>query len=260
LSEDSQSSIDVRRIASSVGERRGWDFSRVRDARDPVPWEYVEVVLRFVRQTSRVLDIGTGGGEYFLSLAPHFGDGIGIDSSPSMIQVAHENTPKTLAGKISFEVMDARNLGFPDAMFDVVLNRHAPVFPAEIVRVLRPQGIFITQQVGERNMKNICSIFGCRPGGKYKSNPEQSVDALIERFKQNGCDLVARAEYEVRYWFLDVKSLIFLLKAVPLPEDFDIAKHQRQVEEIITKYHTPKGIETKEHRKLLILQKCCEDT
>ena len=67
--------------------------------------------------------------------------------------------------------------------------------------------------------------------------------------------MIARAEYDVRYYFLDVASLVFWFKSVPLPEDFNIEKHWRQVAQIITEYRTPKGIETNEHRELLIVQK-----
>jgi hypothetical protein len=35
---------DLRTIAGEVGELSGWDFSVVRDERDPVPWDCQEVV------------------------------------------------------------------------------------------------------------------------------------------------------------------------------------------------------------------------
>jgi hypothetical protein len=44
-----------------------------------------------------------------------------------------------------------------------LLNRHAPTVVAEIVRVLGPGGVFITQQVGRRNTENIHSVFGFDP-------------------------------------------------------------------------------------------------
>lgn len=246
---------ELRRIAASVGERRGWDFSRVRDDRDPVPWEYADVVRSYLQPCSHVLDLGTGGGERFLALAPHFGAGVGIDVDPTMILVARENTPASLADKVSFEVMCAEALQFSDALFDVVLNRHASVYAGEIVRVLRPDGIFITQQVGARNFQNICSLFNCGPGGEYQWDPSQEMPTLIEAFRQNGCRVIARAEYDVRYFFLDVESLVFNLKAVPIPDDFDIEKHWQQVDQIINDYRTSRGIETNEHRELLIVQK-----
>jgi hypothetical protein len=52
---------ELRVIARDVGELRGWDFSAVRDERDPVPWDYQDLVRCYLRPDSRVLDIGTGG-------------------------------------------------------------------------------------------------------------------------------------------------------------------------------------------------------
>jgi SAM-dependent methyltransferase len=246
---------ELQRIAASVGERQGWDFSRVRDDRDPVPWDYAGVVRHYLAPSHRVLDIGTGGGERFLALAPDLGAGVGIDPDPAMIQVARENRPPSLTTRVSFEMMGAEALQFPGDSFDVVLNRHAPIDVKEAVRVLRPQGFFITQQVGARNAQNICALFGCEPGGEYESDPSQDVAALTKAFQQNGCTLIARAEYNVRYRFCDVESFVFWLKAIPLPQDLDLNKHWRQVSRAITEYRTPRGIETNEHRELLIAQK-----
>jgi len=246
---------ELRRIARSVGERRGWDFSRVRSDRNPVPWDYADVVRRYLESDSRVLDIGTGGGEKFLSLASYFALGVGIDNDPAMIQAACENTPSSLTHKVSFQRMHAEFLRFPDNSFDVVLNRQSPVFVGGIVCVLRPEGVFITQQVGSINTQNICSVFGCGPGGEYERDPSQDIDRLIELFAQEGCRIIARASYDVRCWFRDIESLVFWLKAVPLPEDFDIEIHWRKVDRIIEDFSTPKGIETNEHRELIVIRK-----
>jgi SAM-dependent methyltransferase len=247
---------ELKRIAASVGERQGWDFSRVRDARDPVPWDYVKVVRHYLRPSDRVLDVGTGGGERFLSLAPHFGTGIGVDVSEEMIETALENGSALAANNVSFEVMSGETLRLPDAEFDVVLNRHCSVYVEEYYRVLRTGGYFITQQVGARNAHNICTLFGCGPGGEYDWNSaEEEIGRLAATFKRLGCRVICTAEYDVGYWFLDIESLIFWHKAVAIPEDFDIQAHWQQVDQIITEYSTPKGIETNEHRELLIVQK-----
>ena len=246
---------ELKRITESVGERDGWDFSRVREAREPVPWNYIEVVRRYLEPEHRVLDIGTGGGECFLAFAPHFGTGVGIDLDLKIIETARRNTSQTLQDDVSFRVMDGVALDFPDDTFDVVLNRHAPVFVEEIVRVLRPEGVFITQQVGPNNTCNLCEVFGCRPGGEYEDDPSQRPSVLEEVFCRHGCEIVCRAEYDVRSWFLDIESFIFWLKAVPFPEDFDIERHGREVEEILERFSTPRGIETNEQRSLLITKK-----
>jgi SAM-dependent methyltransferase len=246
---------ELRRIAASVGARRGWDFSRMRETQEPAPWDYADIVRTYLTPDSHVLDIGTGGGERFLALADAFRSGVGIDASAEMIATAQENLPPVLTDRIGFAVMPAQRLTFAPASFDVVLNRHAPVDAAEVTRVLRSGGVFLTQQVGARNTANICSIFGCTPGGTHASEPSQTPEALRAAFLEAGCRIVAEGEYDVRAWFLDVESLLFWLQAVPLPEDFAIERHWRQVDAIISGYSTERGIETNVHRTLLVARK-----
>jgi hypothetical protein len=250
----------LRQIVAAVEPIRGWDFSRTRTERDPVPWDYPEVVRRFLHPTSRVLDIGTGGGEVFLSLTSHFGQGVGTDASPAMIETAGENLRASKGANASFEVMRAQELSFPEESFDVVLDRHAPVFVDQIVPRLRPGGLFICQQVGGRNFQSVFDVFGWGSHGEYWRRywrehglAAQDVGTLLESFTAAGCSLVARGEYDVRFRFLDLESLIFYLKALPFPEEFDVERHGQKVERLIAEHSTPRGIETNEHRELLIV-------
>ncbi len=246
---------ELRRIAASVGARRGWDFSRMRETQEPAPWDYADIARAYLAPDSHVLDIGTGGGERFLALADAFRSGVGIDASAGMIATAQENSTPALADKISFAVMTAQRLAFLAASFDVVLNRHAPVDATEVTRVLRSGGVFITQQVGARNTANICAVFDCTPGGTYTSDLTQMPEALRAAFIDAGCRIVATGEYDIRIWFLDIESLLFWLQAVPLPEDFSIERHWPQVDAIIGAYSISRGIETNQHRTLLIARK-----
>jgi len=246
---------DLIQLAATVGERSGWDFSRVRDAREPVPWDYMAVVPHYLEPGDRVLDVGTGGGERFLALAPLFAQGVGVDISAEMIETARENLAALPVDHVSFETMSAGELRFPPESFDAVLNRHSVVDVAETTRVLRPGGYLVNQEVGPRNAENICRLFGCGPGGDYDVEPEQETPALADAFRAQGCRVVCLAEYDVRYWFLDVESLLFWLQAVPIPEDFAIETHWEQVNTILDQFQTPEGIETNEQRFLLIVQK-----
>jgi SAM-dependent methyltransferase len=254
---------ELNRIANDVRERRGWDFSSLQAEKDLVPWDYLKVATRFLRPSSQVLDLGTGGGEKLIGLAPSFGGGLGIDGSQEMIRVARENLPPRLACKLRFEVMRAEALDVQDEDFDVVLNRHCPVFAEQIVRVLQPDGYFVTQQVGARNQASIFEAFGWGSNGEFVSDyhrergeqPPSDLDSLGAEFERLGCIIAARGEYDARFWIKDVSSLVFQLKAAPYPEEFDPARHWRQVNHLLAQSVSPRGIETNEHRWLLVVRK-----
>jgi hypothetical protein len=86
--------------------------------RQPVPWDYHDVVLGYLRSSDVVLDVGTGAGERLRGMAPSFGHGLGIDADPEMVRLASQNPG---AGNLSFRVCSERLESVPPA-FDVILD------------------------------------------------------------------------------------------------------------------------------------------
>ena len=253
---------ELKDIYKAVGEREGWNFSKLKREKEPLPWDYEDILKKCLKSSDIVLDIGTGGGELFIKLAPFFRKGIGIDKSKEMIKTARKNLPLKLKRKISYLVMDTQKLDFKDRTFDVVINHHAPIFADEIARALKPGGYFVSQQVGGENAGNIFKIFGWSPSGEYwrgywakKGLKPRNIENAWKDLKKRGFQKISKKSAITRYWFKDVPSLIFWLKAVPLPEKFDIDKHWKIVNKFIELYSTPKGIETNEHRELLVVRK-----
>jgi len=244
----------LKQIVETNGKLDGWNFSRVRARYDPVPWSYVDVVRQYLKPQDRVLDIGTGGGEIFLSLSPYFGEGIGIDQDPAMIEAAKRNQSALALRNISLLVMDGNDLRFDADDFDVVLLRHLRVYVSEIVRVLRSGGYFITQMVGQRSSLNILEAFGWTLSS-FGPDWWQTVDQLADQFLRHGCQIVAQAEYNVPYWFEDLDSFLFWLMSVPWPKEIEVEKHWQNINRVLETSQTARGIETNEHRGLLIVQK-----
>jgi SAM-dependent methyltransferase len=79
-------------LLADVAPRRGWDFSSMKVLRQPVPWNYKDLVPRYLRPADYVLDVGTGGGETLTALAGSFGHGLGIDLDPEMVRLAAANS------------------------------------------------------------------------------------------------------------------------------------------------------------------------
>jgi SAM-dependent methyltransferase len=245
---------ELKQIVEANGELKGWDFSGVHAEYAPMLWDYVDVVCQYLKPTDRVLDIGTGGGEIFLSLAPYFCEGVGIDLNPAMLKTARHNKSKWSIENVSLMQMDGADLRFDAEEFDVVLLRHLRVYVGEIVRVLRPGGYFITQMVGQRSSLNILEAFDWTPAS-FGSDWWQPVAELADQFRLHGCHIIAQAEYDVPYWFCDIKSFLFWLMSVPWPEEIELEKHWQIINQILETHQTERGIETNEHRGLLIVQK-----
>jgi ubiquinone/menaquinone biosynthesis C-methylase UbiE len=109
-------------------------------------------ILAQIKAGDKVLDVGCGSGRLTLAAqgwAGAEGQAVGLDPSEEMIEVARKNAAR--AGlKTKFELGMVENLPFPDASFDVVLNRlmlhHLPGDLkqrglAEMRRVLKPGGL-----------------------------------------------------------------------------------------------------------------------
>jgi ubiquinone/menaquinone biosynthesis C-methylase UbiE len=139
-----------------IGTREWYDF--VGQLADALPGIHMggqdatETLLDMCRldATSRVLDVGCGGGNTACLIAEQYGSRVqGIDISKVMIAKANERARRMgLEDKVEFRVADAFELPFEDDSFDVViLESVLTPLPGdkskalgEMVRVARPGG------------------------------------------------------------------------------------------------------------------------
>jgi SAM-dependent methyltransferase len=249
-------SIDrVKAIAAATSTWRGWDLLGVKTRRAPVPWQLTEVIAEYLSGLEVILDMGCGNGKLLAQLANGFTRGIGVDISKERIDEARLSLPIMLRTRIHFTRASSHKVPAPDAAFQVVLNRQAPLFPAEIDRLLAPGGYFITQQVGPENTRAIIAAFNEArwplppwPDEMLLPNTFTTLDTL-------GYRTLRSDEYDVPYVFADAESLIYWLQMVPVPQDFNIESDAETVLEILDRLTTPNGIVTNEHRQLLVMQK-----
>jgi hypothetical protein len=237
----SQEALDE--VLAGVRARRGWDFSGMSELRQPVPWEYRDVVLRYLRSSDAVLDIGTGGGERLSDLAGSFGHGLGIDADSGMVRFAMENSA---AGNLNYRVCSDRLESVPE-MFDVIIDRHAPFDLSAVAAHLRPGGYFITQQVGERNMARVKAALG---------QPTSPPPIRQRAVAASGLRLVALLEYDVEYVVCDIESLVFWLNALDLGHaDIDgqsALAGAATLNQILAGNVDDRGFVTNEHRYLAV--------
>lgn len=133
--------------------KRAHDFSAVRrmELEDEISMRWMAEIRSYLpdRKPLKILDVGTGAG-YFAVLLSLEGHGVwGIDITPAMIEEA-KRLAEDLKRTISFKVMDAQKLEFPDESFDAVIARNLTwTLPEpdkayrEWLRVLKKGGILL---------------------------------------------------------------------------------------------------------------------
>ena len=241
----SYSQHELDGLVAASQPRAGWDFSRMRTLRAPVPWDYGEVVARYLAPSDEVLDVGTGDGRQFARLAGKFRRGLGIDTDPEMIRLAaREHSGPSL----EFRVGSAR-LGEVTKSFPVIINRHAMIDLGAVAAHLKPGGYFITQQVGERNMACVRQALG-QPAGLAEISSQALAGA--------GLRVAAFCEYDVEYVVRDVESLVFWLNALDLAHaDLDgsgALASAATFSKVLAGNMDRRGFVTNEHRYLAIGQ------
>lgn len=126
----------------------GWDFHWLegRMVQEDPPWDYPGKVKNHFPQAHSLLDMGTGGGELLASLAPLPPETHATEAYPPNQPIARARLEPL--NVVFHPLQDNDRLPFPDACFDLVINRHDSFDPRDVYRILKPGGRFITQQVG----------------------------------------------------------------------------------------------------------------
>jgi len=144
-------------ILSEPGRQGSWDdegfFATGRAEIDATLKEVGDLLS--ARRSA--LDFGCGLGRLTQALAVHFEKVIGVDVAASMIEGAQARN--AFPDRVSYVVNTAATLPFDDASFDfaysILVLQHIPPkvaagYISELVRVLRPGGVVVFQELSHR--------------------------------------------------------------------------------------------------------------
>lgn len=238
----------------SVAHIHGWDFSHIRgryEEEDDLPWNYREIIKRYLKPEHRLLDIDTGGGEFLLSLGHPYENTSATESFPPNVELCRQTL---LPLGIDFRYGDGcEKLPFEDNTFDIVINRHGEFIPAEIYRILKPGGIFITQQVGAENDRELVELL--LPGTPLPF-PDWYSDKVSQQLAGAGLALMKREEAFGPIKFYDVGALVWFARIIEWEfPDFSVEKCLPQLikaQELLEKCGYTEG---RTHRFLLVAKK-----
>jgi SAM-dependent methyltransferase len=109
-----------------------WDTRDVPDREDPLR----DALRRGDVGVGRALEVGSGTGIATRRLADQFDFVVAVDLSFPMLALA----PRDRGGRVQ---ADASRLPLPASSFDAVALQNALLFPREVDRVLRPEGVIV---------------------------------------------------------------------------------------------------------------------
>lgn len=190
---------------------KGWDFSHIegRWEIENLPWNYKKVLFSILNKTDKLLDIGTGGGEFILSLQhPHILTSITESYPPNIDLCKKELEP---LGITVVETYDDNKLFFDNDNFDIVINRHASFDAKEVKRVLKTGGYFITQQVGGMNNSNLSKRLIKNFQPKF---PLHTLKNNTDELKKAGFDILKAEEAFIPIRFFDIGALVYYAKVI----------------------------------------------
>lgn len=195
-----------------IAHIHGWDFShiagRYEEGQD-IPWNYEAVVRGHLSHNSKLLDIDTGGGEFLLSLNhPHKNTSATEGYSPNVALCKSTLLPLGIDFQ---EAKDVSNLPFDKNSFDLVINRHGDFNTKELYRILKPGGLFVTQQVGAENDRELVDLL--LPNTKLPY-PEQYLKIATEKFICAGFDILQSQEAFCKIKFYDIGALVWFARII----------------------------------------------
>src|SRR5690242_17955007 len=202
----------------------GWDFSflRQRMVEDEQAWSYDDRARRLVREAAGpVLDLGTGGGEFYAGLAPLPAGSAATEGWPPNFDVARQRLEPF--GVSVVPVVEGGTLPLDGDRFTVVLDRHEEYDASEVRRVLTDGGVFLNQQVCPDDAVEINEALRA-PAPDRRQN--WSLAVAVAEVEAAGLRLVRAAEGRSTRHFLDVGALVYFLRLLPWQvPDFDVDRY-----------------------------------
>lgn len=235
---------------------KGWDFSYIKNRYKQYEpsWNYKSLAKKLIKNSKAVLDMATGGGEVLseILLTHKPKKVIAIEGYKPNIKVARKKL-KPFNAKV-IEIGETKKLPFNNEEFDLVLNRHGGLNKKsvkEIHRILSPKGIFLTQQVDGKNLKDLLKEFNTKSKWKYNT-----LTNIKKHLKEIGFKIKKEKEGTGKTVFKDVGALVYFLKAIPwIVDNFSVNKYLSVLKKLQKRIEKKGKLSFTSKRFLILAQK-----
>lgn len=221
----------------AIAHIHGWNFSHINKRyteETDLPWDYRQEIEKYLTKDKQLLDMDTGGGEFLLSLKHPYEHTSVTEAYPPNLKLCQE----TLA-PLGIKVVEGNSqetLPFENDSFDIIINRHGSFNANELKRMMKLNGIFITEQVGKDNDRDlVLHVLKDTP----LPFPNQYLEYDIERLQSAGLKIIEAKEVYRPIRFYDVGAFVWFAHIIEwefpnfsVEKCFDqLIELQKQIEE-----------------------------
>ncbi|HHU53361.1 MAG TPA: class I SAM-dependent methyltransferase [Clostridiaceae bacterium] len=208
-----------------IAHIQGWDFSHIADRyveEDSLPWNFKSVIKNYLTDEMQLLDMETGGGEFLLGLNHPYSNTSAIEGWKPNVEFCNN---KLLPLGIDFREADGADvLPFDEQQFDIVTNRHGDYNCSELKRILKTNGLFLTQQVGAENDRELIKLL--QPEIKEPAYSKQYLGIRNKELEENGFEILESDEVFRPIKFFDVGALVWFAKIIEWEfQGFEVDKY-----------------------------------
>ncbi|MGN0596699.1 MAG: class I SAM-dependent methyltransferase [Ruminiclostridium sp.] len=174
-----------------------------------MPWNYEEIVISYLNDNSRMLDYDTGGGEFLLSLNHPYHLTYATEGYKPNVELCRE---RLVPLGVNFkECANPHKIPFDGNSFDIMINRHGDFVPQEIHRLLKNKGVFITEQVGSENDRDLVEMV---LPNTPKPFPDLNLPIQKAAFEESGFQIIRAEEAFRPIRFYDVGSFVWFARII----------------------------------------------
>ena len=207
---------------------KNWDFSMINYEKESLTdFDLYDLLKENTNSSSRLLDLGTGGGEKVLKYFPDCAEIIATDFSEEMINTANESLKRSGKNNITFRTMDNLNMDTPDEYFDVVVARHTCIDAKQIYKTLKNGGKLLLRGVDKLDCWQLKRLFG-KGQSYFDEKPISVID--YENILDAGFKHVELIPIHVREFYKTKEDLMALLLKTPILMDFSEVEENDNLE------------------------------
>lgn len=204
---------EIWKKEEDIAHIHGWDFSHIHGRyteEDDLPWDFREVIQKYRKDSMKLMDMETGGGEFLLSLHHPNESTAAIEGYPPNVKLCKE---VLLPLGIDFRAAGGCDrLPFSDGSFDIITNRHGDYDASELRRVLKPNGLFLTPQVGAENDRELVQLL--LPHISEVPYPKQYLVERKTELLEHGFEVLESGEARRPIRFFDVGALVWFARII----------------------------------------------